>query len=78
MQRAAAGALRTLAFKNEENKNLIVDCQARFCPQIRPRIGRSYAVLHSAPSAGRAQPLATAPLSIFCTIATLIALMPLW
>lgn len=28
MQRAAAGALRTLAFKNEENKNLIVECQA--------------------------------------------------
>ena len=24
MQRAAAGALRTLAFKNEDNKNLIV------------------------------------------------------
>jgi Armadillo/beta-catenin-like repeat len=28
VQRAAAGALRTLAFKNEENKNLIVECQA--------------------------------------------------
>lgn len=28
MQRAAAGALRTLAFKNEENKNLIVECSA--------------------------------------------------
>ena len=29
VQRAAAGALRTLAFKNEENKNLIVECQVR-------------------------------------------------
>lgn len=28
MQRAAAGALRTLAFKNEDNKNQIVDCGA--------------------------------------------------
>lgn len=28
VQRAAAGALRTLAFKNEENKNLIVECSA--------------------------------------------------
>ena len=28
MQRAAAGALRTLAFKNEENKNQIVECGA--------------------------------------------------
>ena len=28
VQRAAAGALRTLAFKNEENKNLIVECDA--------------------------------------------------
>ncbi|KAJ0625548.1 putative armadillo repeat protein ABAP1/ARIA [Helianthus annuus] len=28
VQRAAAGALRTLAFKNEENKTLIVDCNA--------------------------------------------------
>jgi hypothetical protein len=28
VQRAAAGALRTLAFKNEENKNLIVECNA--------------------------------------------------
>lgn len=28
MQRASAGALRTLAFKNEENKNLIVECGA--------------------------------------------------
>ncbi len=28
VQRAAAGALRTLAFKNEENKNLIVECHA--------------------------------------------------
>jgi len=28
VQRAAAGALRTLAFKNEENKNLIVECGA--------------------------------------------------
>ncbi|CAA6669036.1 unnamed protein product [Spirodela intermedia] len=27
-QRAAAGALRTLAFKNDENKNQIVDCNA--------------------------------------------------
>lgn len=26
--RAAAGALRTLAFKNEENKNQIVECGA--------------------------------------------------
>ena len=25
VQRAAAGALRTLAFKNEENKNMIVE-----------------------------------------------------
>ena len=28
VQRAAAGALRTLAFKNEENKNQIVECGA--------------------------------------------------
>lgn len=28
VQRAAAGALRTLAFKNEENKNKIVECGA--------------------------------------------------
>jgi len=28
VQRAAAGALRTLAFKNEDNKNQIVDCGA--------------------------------------------------
>ncbi len=28
MARAAAGALRTLAFKNEENKNQIVECGA--------------------------------------------------
>lgn len=28
VQRAAAGALRTLAFKNEENKNMIVECTA--------------------------------------------------
>ena len=28
IQRAAAGALRTLAFKNDENKNLIVECNA--------------------------------------------------
>ncbi|KAL9993843.1 putative armadillo repeat protein ABAP1/ARIA [Helianthus debilis subsp. tardiflorus] len=28
VQRAAAGTLRTLAFKNEENKTLIVDCNA--------------------------------------------------
>lgn len=28
VQRAAAGALRTLAFKNEDNKNLIVECGA--------------------------------------------------
>jgi len=28
VQRAAAGALRTLAFKNEENKNQIVECLA--------------------------------------------------
>ena len=28
MQRAAAGALRTLAFKNEDNKNQIVECGA--------------------------------------------------
>ena len=28
VQRAAAGALRTLAFKNEDNKNQIVECGA--------------------------------------------------
>ncbi|KAK2451214.1 ARM REPEAT PROTEIN INTERACTING WITH ABF2 [Trifolium repens] len=28
VQRAAAGALRTLAFQNAENKNLIVECDA--------------------------------------------------
>ena len=28
VQRAAAGALRTLAFKNEDNKNQIVECLA--------------------------------------------------
>jgi HEAT repeat protein len=28
VQRAAAGALRTLAFKNDENKSQIVDCNA--------------------------------------------------
>ena len=28
VQRAVAGALRTLAFKNEDNKNQIVECRA--------------------------------------------------
>ncbi len=45
VQRASAGALRTLAFKNEDNKNQIVECGAlpiliqvrwRGAPFLRP------------------------------------------
>lgn len=31
VQRAAAGALRTLAFKNDENKNQVTDIFSRSC-----------------------------------------------
>lgn len=33
VQRAAAGALRTLAFKNDDNKNQVADlsCKYRYC-----------------------------------------------
>lgn len=45
VQRAGAGALRTLAFKNEENKRQIVECGALplliqvGCPRGAPALG---------------------------------------
>nr|VDD33226.1 unnamed protein product [Brassica oleracea] len=44
VQRAAAGALRTLAFKNDDNKNQIVDCSA--LPTLILMLGSEDAAIH--------------------------------
>ncbi|CAF2340775.1 unnamed protein product [Brassica napus] len=44
VQRAAAGALRTLAFKNDDNKNQIVECSA--LPKLILMLGSEDAAIH--------------------------------
>jgi HEAT repeat protein len=44
VQRAAAGALRTLAFKNDDNKNQIVECNA--LPTLILMLGSEDAAIH--------------------------------
>nr|POF09466.1 arm repeat protein interacting with abf2 [Quercus suber] len=44
VQRAAAGALRTLAFKNDENKTQIVECNA--LPTLKLMLWSEDAIIH--------------------------------
>ena len=48
VQRAAASALRTLAFKNDENKNQIVECGALPMLIFMVNICNSDYIIHSA------------------------------